>query len=91
MNYITLEYIGHLILAVGYLVMVVHQRESHSRLGFWARFTARSLGPTTPIRHADAVGLDPTVVSPAAKLIFGQFLSRFSHGMRQTFDEKRIL
>jgi hypothetical protein len=24
MNYITLEYIGHLILAVGYLVMVVH-------------------------------------------------------------------
>ena len=31
-------------------------------------------------------GLDPTVVSPAAKLVLGRFWGPFRRGKRQTFD-----
>src|SRR5271156_3743329 len=36
-------------------------------------------------------GLDPTFVSPAAKLVLGRFWGRFRQRKSQIFDEKRVL
>src|SRR5277367_169029 len=46
------------------------------------------VGPSDPI---SPFGLDPTVVSPAAKLVLGRFWSRFRQEKTQTFDGKPIL
>src|SRR5271163_4772510 len=37
------------------------------------------------------LGLDPTFVSPAAKLVLGRFWGRFRQRKSQIFDEKRVL
>jgi hypothetical protein len=37
------------------------------------------------------VGVDPTVVSPAAKSLLARFLGSCSYGKGRTFDEWRVL